>query len=222
MTRRGLGYQGSESYNAARSYDLADEDEPKSFSIGYARRPLIPFVKAQGLEAEQQVQQSQEQKGNDIASFYRSLTQGDAEPTPAPRYPICSVCDVAIQDPERHHLNSAHLSALANPQAPLRELSISSASSGYQYLLKYGWSPYQTTGLGAEGNEGSRAPVKVDMKLDKSGIGFKAVPEGTPAPPKPIYNATEALKQEVENKKKRKRIYNEMYGDDKVAQYFNS
>lgn len=220
MNRRGLGYHESESLDDEVDRIVADHGGmPKSFSIGYARRPPISFVKAQDTSVEE-LQKTQEARGNAVASFYKDLFQEDnPAPSTSPEFPICPICEIAIQDPERHHLNSAHLSALANPQAPLRELSIGPSSTGYQYLLRHGWSPYQVEGLGAQGREGSRTPVQVQMKTDKAGIGLESIPVGTPLPPKPISNAVEARKQETLDKRKRKRVYQDVYGDEKLNAY---
>ena len=196
----------------------------KSFSLGYSRRPAIAFVRANDEQKEDE-EKKKASSGTAVASFYKDLVLQDSKITPAAeKLSICSVCGIEIQDPVRHHLNSAHLTALANPQAPLAPLSIHPSSTGYQYLLKHGWSPYESKGLGAEGREGSRTPLKVHMKNDKVGIKHNSTlilngkNEAKP-PQKLICTATEAEKEEAAEKRKRKRIHQDLYGNPQLNEY---
>lgn len=213
-------------YGGHGSYDEEDEDcdgmMVKSFSLGIARQPPINFVKARNESEESEIQQTKESSGKSVASFYRELVQPEAKDSLSNVYETCLVCGVPIQDPERHHLNSAHLSALANPQAPLRPLSIETSSVGYQYLLRHGWSPYDIKGLGAKGREGSRTPVQVQMKNDKVGIGLDAPlsNESERPPQKLLKSKKDAELYEAEDKRKRKRVFQDLYGDPKLAEYF--
>lgn len=214
-----------------------DQSDVKSFSLGISRRPPIVFVKARSKAQEENQILKTQTSGKAIASFYRDLVRQPQDPPPSslPLPPVsCAICGVAILDPVRHHLNSAHLSALSNPQAPVRPLSIGPSSSGYRYLVRHGWSPHDTKGLGAKGREGSRTPVQVDFKSDKVGIGLAATEKGLSGTKehgqelpqrlkkkkkKGLSSADIAKRQDVENKLKRKRIYQDLYGDSKVNEY---
>lgn len=220
-----MGKSGGQRPYDDRDDDLITGDEMmvKSFSLGIARRPPITFVKARKESEEVEIQQTKLGSGKSVASFYRDLVQPEAkEVSHFNLDKICLVCGIPIQDPERHHLNSAHLSALANPQAPLRPLSIETSSVGYQYLLRHGWSPYDIKGLGAKGREGSRTPVQVQMKNDKFGIGLDApLSNESETPPQKLLNSKkDAELYEAEEKRKRKRILQDLYGDPKLVEYF--
>lgn len=200
--------------------------ENKSFSLGYSKRPFIAFVKSKSEEEEKSGQERLTTNGQQVASFYRDLIESDSNPQAksTQEYPICEVCQTPIHDAERHNLNVAHLSALSNPQAPLSTLSFDPESISYKYLVKHGWSPFQPTGLGVPGREGSRVPIKAELKNDKYGIGVLPATTTTQQqnqpPPQVISNAAQAQQHDESQKRKRKRVYQELYGDPKVNEYF--
>jgi hypothetical protein len=208
--------------------------ETKSFSLGYSKRPFIAFVKSKSEEEEHSSQKKLHTNGQQVASFYRDLVQSDSNSSSiiegeqktksSQEYPICEVCQTPIHDSDRHNLNAAHLSALSNPQAPLSTLSFDPESISYKYLVKHGWSPFQPTGLGVPGREGSRVPIKTELKNDKYGIGVlpatTAQQQQNQLPPQVISNATQAKQYDESQKRKRKRVYHELYGDPKVNEYF--
>lgn len=118
---------------------------------------------------------------NSSSDFYRSLLDnhsGDKgiggsglEPT------CCSVCGIAVLDSESHELSAAHQSSLdQSHEQPVIPLDLNTASAGYRYLEKYGWTRLHRTGLGAPGREGSRTPMKVVKKDGRTGIGEHKTP----------------------------------------------
>lgn len=112
--------------------------------------------------------------GSQVASFYRSLV---STPTAADYSSEaenwCEECGSQIIDRERHHLSTVHLSSTATAYAdsPAKPLFFGPEHTGYKYLVKHGWSPISKRGLGVEGREGSREPIKVQKKDDRVGIG---------------------------------------------------
>ncbi|KAK9461193.1 uncharacterized protein V1516DRAFT_685647 [Lipomyces oligophaga] len=58
---------------------------------------------------------------------------------------------------------------------PVTHLPVEQDSAGHRYLVKYGWQPLQREGLGAEGREGRRLPIRVEQRPDKSGIGTTVI-----------------------------------------------
>lgn len=139
-------------------------------------------------------------RGEDIASFYRSITTG---PVMEPMDPeiiisddedgstkgqgrigneegeICTVCGLRLPlstwARRRHIASTAHLSKLASSNPPpLKPLPIDKTSYGYKVLYSQGWSEKARHGIGAEGNEGRREPVKASkIKNDTAGLGVK-------------------------------------------------
>lgn len=141
------------------------------------------------------------QRGEDVASFYRCITTG---PVTEPMDPdviiisddeegstkgkrrigneegeICSVCGLQVpRSPlarRRHIASTAHLSKLSTSDpVPLNPLPIDKTSYGYKVLYSQGWSEKHRHGIGAEGNEGRREPVKASrVKNDTVGLGVK-------------------------------------------------
>lgn len=204
-------------------------NETKSFSLGYTKRPFIKFVKSSdstpSYTDESIIQDTA--TTSTAASFYRNLVRSTRQDlssnteSPVASLPVCEVCQVPIHDADRHHLNASHLSALSNPQSPVSPLSIDPESAGYRYLVKHGWSPFDAKGLGAAGREGSRIPVRVEVKNNTYGVGGKRVAKNVAAVAKPIVRNAEDAKRFAEGeKRKRKRVYQELYGDAKVNEYF--
>jgi hypothetical protein len=81
----------------------------------------------------------------------------------------------------RKHISStAHLSKTAASKiVPLKPLPIDTESYGYKVLYSQGWSVKEGHGIGAEGNEGRREPVKASrVKNDTVGLGIKGRKKG--------------------------------------------
>lgn len=211
-------------YTKETNYNL---QEVTSFSLGYSKRPFIAFVKSKSEEEQITNQEKLNANGQQVASFYKDLIQSDIKTVAktdyqqkSQQYQICEVCQIPIYDPERHNMNAAHLSALSNPQAPLSALSIDSQSTGYRYLVKYGWSPFTPTGLGVPGREGSRVPINTKIKNDKYGIGVLFENTKQEQQKHTISNTPQAKQYDESQKRKRKMIHQDLYGDPKVSEYF--
>ena len=139
-------------------------------------------------------------RGEDVASFYRSITTGPVtEPMDREiiisddeddsnegqrridneEEELCTVCGLRLpRSPlarRRHIASTAHLSKLSSSDPPpLNPLPIDKTSYGYRVLYSQGWNEKARHGIGAEGNEGRREPVKASkIKNDTVGLGVK-------------------------------------------------
>ncbi|KAL4925156.1 putative G-patch domain protein [Aspergillus undulatus] len=88
---------------------------------------------------------------------------------------ICEVCNLPLAASETesrshkpHESSLAHQVCLAHSHPPSH---LDRTSHGLRYLESYGWDPDSRVGLGAEGREGIRVPVKGKMKADTVGLG---------------------------------------------------
>ncbi|ODQ53888.1 hypothetical protein SAICODRAFT_6671 [Saitoella complicata NRRL Y-17804] len=127
---------------------------------------------------------------------------------------VCPTCntDVNRADVTLHNTSIAHLSRLKHSQALLNPLHIKPSSFGYKQLVAAGWSPFQPQGIGAEGREGQREPVKVKVKTDTMGVGVKVLPKGDVEVPKPGTLDGRAIRKMHEaEQKKRKRLMDYMH-----------
>lgn len=95
-----------------------------------------------------------------------------------------------------------------------------------RYLSTYGWDPDSRLGLGAEGREGIREPLKGRLKTDTAGLGSGLDKDGDPikipvVEPKKIVrlNAKQMRKKDEEEKKKAAKMRNAFYKSDEVLKY---
>jgi len=160
-------------------------------------RPEIPFQQETPQTVLEDSRTADSRRGEDIASFYRAITTPPiTEPAsspeiiildddipsdtkePAPRE-TCSVCGLRLplsaKGRRKHIASTAHLSKVtATGPAPLNPLPIDKTSYGYKVLYSQGWSERERHGIGAQGNEGRREPVKASrVKNDTAGLGIK-------------------------------------------------
>lgn len=151
---------------------------------------------------------SESGNGKSVASFYKSLVSTDDESVTTNNLEWCGVCHSQIIDRDRHHLSTVHVSATHHSEAPARPLMFGPHHSGYKYLIKHGWSPLSKRGLGAKGREGSRDPISVHKKNDRTGIG--ALPSKPTSNPKPKVHkpmtAKESTSHYLIQQQKRKKI----------------
>ncbi|OJZ84534.1 hypothetical protein ASPFODRAFT_97936, partial [Aspergillus luchuensis CBS 106.47] len=100
---------------------------------------------------------------------------------------------------------------------------------GLRYLAAYGWDPDSRVGLGPQGREGIREPVKGKVKEDTVGLGA-VVPEvkdksgdkggrGRVQKKKKVLNAKEVRKGQLEERKKGERLRELFFQDEDVLRY---
>lgn len=149
--------------------------------------------------------------GRGVASFYKSLvstTDDDDLGSDTDDLEWCSTCQSQIIDRDRHQLSTVHVSATHHSEAPARPLIFGPHHSGYKYLIRHGWSPLSKRGLGVKGREGSRDPISVHKKDDRSGIGAQpAIPTAKPkAKVQKTMTAKESRSHYLKVQQKRKKI----------------
>ncbi|BCR99376.1 putative G-patch domain protein [Aspergillus luchuensis] len=102
---------------------------------------------------------------------------------------------------------------------------------GLRYLAAYGWDPDSRVGLGPQGREGIREPVKGKVKEDTVGLGA-VVPEvkdksgdkggrGRVQKKKKVLNAKEVRKGQLEERKKGERLRELFFQDEDVLRYLH-
>jgi hypothetical protein len=151
------------------------------------KRPEIRFQTASEDVVEGET--SNEDRGEAVASFYRTIT-GTPTTTSTPDViiidspidesveEICSVCRLPLPSSarlRRKHLGTtAHLVKVVDVPSPVNPLPIDRKSYGYRVLSSQGWSDKERHGIGAEDNKGRREPVKATrVKNDTVGLGIK-------------------------------------------------
>jgi hypothetical protein len=177
---------------------------------------------------------SQVQPGNEstsVASFYRGLIEthirspGDSRSkanTNTDNISYCKLCSMPTGSDPVHHLSLVHQLFHPVVDPPVQPLPVSTENIGYKYLVKHGWSPISSSGLGSVGREGKRVPLKVgEVKTDKKGVGKDKISVGksdrssgsstikVTKSSKPL-SAREARKQELANKRRHNRIMSEL------------
>jgi G-patch domain len=172
---------------------------PPTSRLARFKRPEIQFREESQLETVEPGQPPKPDRGEVVASFYRSITTppvtvpstppGDGqdadseddvlllEGPPVPT--LCPVCNLPLPSNAKlqreHNRSTAHLSRVVDPRpTPLKPLPLDSYKVGYKVLHSQGWSEKDREGLGAEGNRGRREPVKPSrVKNDTVGLGIK-------------------------------------------------
>jgi G-patch domain len=131
---------------------------------------------------------SNSDRGELIASFYRSITGPITEPSspevinldssPEPSE-VCPTCNLPLPSSaslkRKHYCTTAHLAKVVDHRPPLvNPLHIDKSSYGYKVLLSQGWNDKDSKGIGAADNKGRREPVKASrVKNDTVGLGIK-------------------------------------------------
>jgi len=155
------------------------------------KRPEIQFQQESSLETVPDTGTPDTTRGELVAEFYRSITSTpsldpetpevmvlDSEPEPVAK-DLCPVCGLPLPSSaklrRRHNASTAHLAKVVDTRpTPVKPLHINRQSYGYKVLSSQGWSDRDRHGIGAEGNEGRREPVKASrVKNDTVGLGIK-------------------------------------------------
>ncbi|KAL4941024.1 hypothetical protein BDV06DRAFT_9217 [Aspergillus oleicola] len=156
----------------------------------------------------------------------RSLS---APPQPTPNTnTTCEVCNLPLppsstQDDKSHESSLAHQVCLAHSHPPSH---LDRKSHGLRYLESYGWDPDSRLGLGAEGREGIRVPVKGKLKADTVGLGA-VVPSSSPATKKrkekvQKLNAKQIRKGHFDARRKGDKLRELFYQDDEVLRHLGA
>lgn len=189
-------------------------------------RKLVEFVRPKDLESSGDV--SAVDDGVSAASFYKTLVKNhfgcdlDSRTSSGSSNYYCEICHKYIERGSNHDLSVAH--QLNHPvfDAPIQPLPVSKDNVGYKYLVKHGWSPISSNGLGIEGRQGNRLPLKVDkIKNDKQGVGKTLVDDEPsknrrrarvtkPSSAKPVMTGKEIRRQELRDRRRHCRIMEEL------------
>ncbi|OLL25502.1 hypothetical protein NEOLI_002153 [Neolecta irregularis DAH-3] len=161
---------------------MSTHDTAKSFGYGFRKTPRVKFVKG-GTEQSKpstETRPSSKATGAEISRFYRSLNpsrtpESTIPITDEPYFETCTTCGLQIKGSQKEHvMSTAHLTSHKHQKAPLNPLHISRTSFGFQHLETLGWTHLQERGLGVEGNQGPREPIKASrVKNDTIGLGVK-------------------------------------------------
>ena len=120
-------------------------------------------------------------------------------------------------DSRRHESSIAHQVSLTHSHPPSH---LDRTRPGLKYLSSYGWDPDARVGLGAEGREGIRAPIKPKVKHDTVGLGvttkIRTAVEKTEVKK---LDAKQVREKEVEARKKAESLREMFYGREEVARY---
>ncbi|KAF8538831.1 hypothetical protein BDD12DRAFT_883966 [Trichophaea hybrida] len=119
---------------------------------------------------------------------------------------ICPTCNLPLNSPTHHH-TIAHQSSLPHSRPPHH---LPRRHVGLKILQSSGWDPDSTLGLGTEG-QGGRYPVKAVEKKDRVGVGGGRKGEKVRVEKKKL-GAKEARRVEVEGKRRRERVREELGG----------
>ncbi|OJI89546.1 hypothetical protein ASPTUDRAFT_34530 [Aspergillus tubingensis CBS 134.48] len=158
---------------------------------------------------------------------------------------ICPVCNLPYTTPthdtsdggieggtgeRRRHIHEAtlpHQLSLPHSHPPSH---LDRTRPGLRYLAAYGWDPDSRVGLGPQGREGIREPVKGKVKEDTVGLGA-VVPEVKDksgdkggrgrVQKKKVLNAKEARKGQLEERKKGERLRELFFQDEDVLRYLH-
>ena len=152
------------------------------------KKPEIRFQ--QESQSVQELEAPKDDRGEIVASFYRSITENttppsseviiiDDDPPSPPVEELCPTCHLPLPSSPRlrrkHHSTTAHLAKVVDTRPPpVKPLPIDRSSYGYKVLLLQGWSDKDRHGIGSEDNKGRREPVKASrVKNDTVGLGIK-------------------------------------------------
>ncbi|KAL4955111.1 hypothetical protein BDW69DRAFT_127265 [Aspergillus filifer] len=137
----------------------------------------------------------------------------------------CEVCNLPLastpnEDDKSHESSLAHQVCLTHSHPPSH---LDRKSHGLRYLESYGWNPDSRLGLGAEGREGIRVPVKGKLKADTVGLGA-VVPTSSSATKKrkekvQKLNAKQVRKGHFDARRKGDKLRELFYQDDEVLRH---
>ncbi|KAB8078808.1 hypothetical protein BDV29DRAFT_152446 [Aspergillus leporis] len=172
------------------------------------------------------------------------LGSGTAHSAPASPAPKCEVCKLPINGEESapttalevaghrpHEASLAHQVCLAHSHPPS---ALDRTRHGLRYLAAYGWDPDSRVGLGAEGREGIREPLKGRVKVDTvglgAGVGVEEDGDGVAGGKKKgkevvregkvqKLNAKEVRKGQLEARKRGEKLRELFYTSDEVLRY---
>lgn len=127
----------------------------------------------------------------------------------------CASCNIEFLDQEEHFKSIIHKLNQPSSSSSMRSFyQIPDSNVGYQLMLKRGWDPDK--GLGSEGKEGGKYPVKTVFKNDKLGLGVK-----TRSKPRITHTVSEIKCATAEFRKaKNKRSFMKKIRDDKRIERF--
>ncbi|EHA27832.1 hypothetical protein CBS63078_4890 [Aspergillus niger] len=157
---------------------------------------------------------------------------------------ICPVCNLPYTTPTHHtsdtttdngegeersrrrrHIHEAtlpHQLSLPHSHPPSH---LDRTRPGLRYLAAYGWDPDSRVGLGPQGREGIREPVKGKLKEDTVGLGA-VVPEVKDKSGRvqkkqkaKVLNAKEVRRGQLEERKKGERLRELFFRDEDVLRY---
>ena len=189
----------------ANSRSGINSEEP--FSARLIHKPHIIFHKAkypdlnnvppndEGVSG----QNGGEEEGDSTPNFYQLLLNKSEQHKESPNqldhldgkngvknHYLCPICKLEVFGVEeegqkalkRHNRSTAHLSAVPHSESTLSRLHIGPESRGFQILESQGWHALLPHGLGPEGREGRREPVKASrVKNDTIGLGSTLKPK---------------------------------------------
>ncbi|GKZ21246.1 hypothetical protein AbraIFM66951_011638 [Aspergillus brasiliensis] len=187
------------------------------------------------------------------ATPIQSQSTPDSEPT-SDSHPhsdkdaaeICPVCNLPYTTPtpstslegeegeQKRHIHEAtlpHQLSLPHSHPPSH---LDRTRPGLRYLAAYGWDPDSRVGLGPQGREGIREPVKGKVKEDTVGLGAvvpnvkdkdkgggRGVQKNTKQKEKKILNAKEVRRGQLEERKKGERLRELFFQDEDVLRYLH-
>jgi len=225
----------AEAAEEAESYEdyTVPLKEPSYFGAGITKRG-IKFLPASNTDAELTPASSTTSSADRYLSIVLGKTSSEAnlllEPPTANPEAICDICKLPV-DPSNaatHESSLAHQVSLEHIHPPS---AVDRTRKGVFYLQNAGWDPDSRRGLGATG-EGILHPIKPKENMTKEGLGSRSrltkpgkptpvnTKPGKPTPVKaPKLNAKQRLKLEQEEKKRKKRLHDMFYTDDRVERY---
>lgn len=126
-------------------------------------------------QRQQQQQQQQKQLGEDVSQIYLDIFADDdkalnkSEPKSAD---FCSDCEKSSED-SRHKSSINHQLRSASSKSTVKTVyGIPERNRGFRLLLDSGWD--RERGLGPEGKEGRKLPIKTVLKKDRKGFGAES------------------------------------------------
>jgi hypothetical protein len=185
------------------------------------KRPEIRFQQETVLETVKEGDAPKLDRGELVASFYRSITtppvtepvspeatpMGTPPPDPAPAE-LCPTCHLPLPSStklqRKHNCTTAHLAKVVDSRpAPLNPLPIDRSSYGYKVLYSQGWSDKDRHGLGAKDNKGRREPVKASrVKNDTVGLGIKGKNVSAAIAEKKLIESGKEIREKYEREKR--------------------
>ena len=151
---------------------------------------------------------------------------------------LCQICNLPVNNPDpntnaHHETSIAHQVCLAHSHPPSH---VDRTRHGFRYLSSFGWDPDSRVGLGPQGREGIREPVKAKVKHDMVGLGLSVeedddIPvskrkkreekEKRPAKPEKL-NAKQVRNAHFEARKKGDRLKEAFFLNDDVQKHLGN